>query len=41
MAQANVSCPPAVPIVMCGEEIGEDLIPILRAYGTENVEVIK
>lgn len=41
LAQANVSCPPAVPIVMCGEEIGEDLIPILRAYGTENVEVIK
>ena len=41
LAQANVSCPPAVPIVMCGEEIGEDLIPILRAYGTQWVEVVK
>ena len=41
LALANVSCPPAVPIVMCGEEIDEAAIEALRRCGMEEVTVIK
>lgn len=40
LASACVSCPPAVPIVMCGERIGADLLPILRESGTEYLTVV-
>ncbi len=41
LATANVSCPPAVPLVMCGEEIPESLIPQLLACGGEKLTVVK
>lgn len=41
LALANVSCPPAVPIVMCGEEIDEATQEALRRCGIEEVAVIK
>ena len=41
LALANVSCPPAVPIVMCGEEIDEAAREALCRCGVEEVAVIK
>lgn len=41
LANLSVSCPPAVPIIMCGEEIEEAIIPRLRALGWAFVEVVK
>lgn len=40
LAAANVSCPPAVPIVVSGEQIDETLLPILAYYGTEACEIV-
>lgn len=36
----NVSCPPAVPIVIAGERIGESEKELLLYYGVEEIEVI-
>ena len=36
----TVSCPPAVPIAISGEVITEDLLPIFRAYGQEEISVV-
>ena len=41
LANLSVSCPPAVPIIMCGEEIEEAIIPRLRALGWAFMEVVK
>lgn len=41
LALANVSCPPAVPIVMCGEEIDEAAQEALCRCGIEEVTVVK
>ena len=41
LATLSVSCPPAVPIIMCGEEIEEAMLPLLRALGWQFVEVVK
>ncbi len=41
LASATVSCPPAVPIVVCGEVISKDAIKLFDYYGTETCEVIK
>lgn len=40
-AEAAVCCPPAVPIVLCGERIDESDIVLLRRYGIEFVDVVK
>jgi arginine/lysine/ornithine decarboxylase len=40
-AEVAVSCPPAVPPVMCGERIDEAVIAVCRYYGIENIFVIK
>ncbi len=40
-AQPSVSCPPAVPIVMPGEEITEDAVALMRRYDIEKISVIK
>ena len=37
----NVSCPPAVPIVIAGERIGEREKALLDYYGVTEIEVIK
>ncbi len=41
LAAATMSCPPAVPAVVCGERISGEAIGILRYYGTKTVWVIK
>ena len=39
-AEMNVSCPPAVPIVIAGERIGESEKALLDYYGVTEIEVI-
>lgn len=36
----NVSCPPAVPIVIAGEKIGESERKLLAYYGVKEIEVV-
>ena len=40
-AELTVSCPPAVPIVVCGEEITEEAAAMFEYYGTDRVKVVK
>jgi arginine/lysine/ornithine decarboxylase len=40
-AAPSVSCPPAVPIVISGEEITHDAIRLFKNYGIEKVAVVK
>lgn len=37
----TVSCPPAIPIAVSGERIGEELLPIFKAYHIDWVTVVK
>jgi len=41
LASPTVSCPPAVPIAVCGEEIGESAIECFRYYGIRTCRVVK
>lgn len=41
LADASVSCPPAVPLVMCGERISGDLPRLLAHFGHSHVTVVK
>lgn len=41
LAAATVSCPPAVPIVVCGERIGADAAECFEYYGIKECVVIK
>lgn len=41
LASANVACPPAVPIVMCGERIDKAAIRSFEYYGIKECTVIK
>ena len=41
LASASVGCPPAVPIVVCGEKIDENAIACFAYYGIETVNVVK
>ena len=36
-----VSCPPAIPVVICGERLTEERIEALRYYGYDEIEVVK
>jgi arginine/lysine/ornithine decarboxylase len=40
-AAPTVSCPPAVPIVISGEEITSNAVRLFRLYGIETVAVVK
>ncbi|MBQ4316746.1 MAG: aminotransferase class V-fold PLP-dependent enzyme [Clostridia bacterium] len=40
-AQFNIPCPPAVPIVVCGEIISENVLKCFEYYNTETISVIK
>ena len=40
LASPSVSCPPAVPIVMCGERIDEAAVRAFRYYGVEKIRVV-
>ena len=41
LASPSVGCPPAVPIVVCGERIDENAIAAFRYYGIEYCSVLK
>ena len=41
LASVSVSCPPAVPVVVCGEIIDETAIEALKYYGISKCRVIK
>jgi len=41
LAAPSVACPPAVPIVVCGERIDESAIRCFSYYGTETCTVVK
>ena len=41
LAAANVSCPPAVPIAMCGERLDEAAALRMVYYGVERCDVVK
>lgn len=41
LAAPTVSCPPAVPILICGEEISEDAIRCFRYYGMDRCTVVR
>jgi len=41
LARLGVSCPPAVPIAVSGEEISKEMIECFKYYGIEKVSVIK
>lgn len=41
LAVASVSCPPAIPVVVCGERIDENAIECFRYYGIKRCRVVK
>ena len=41
LAAATVSCPPAIPIVVCGEVIDKDAIRVMEYYGVKNCRVVE
>lgn len=41
LARSSVGCPPAVPIVICGEEISKTALSCFSYYGIEYCNVIK
>lgn len=40
LGDVSVSCPPAVPILMCGEEITAEIVSVFEYYGVEYCTVI-
>lgn len=40
-ACAAISCPPAIPIVTCGEIIDENVLSSLKYYGTKKCSILK
>lgn len=40
LATANVSCPPAIPILVCGERIDENAITCFKYYGITHCRVV-
>jgi len=40
-ADVSVSCPPAIPVVICGERIGKGQRELLAYYGTKACKVVK
>lgn len=41
LATPTVSCPPAIPVVVCGEEITKEAIEIAKYYNIKTLKVIK
>ena len=41
LANPSVSCPPAVPILVCGERIDQQAIDCFRYYGVKNIYVVR
>ena len=41
LASPSVACPPAIPILICGERIDKDAIDCFNYYGIKTVSVVK
>ncbi len=41
LAQANVACPPAVPVAVCGEIITEQAVKCFEYYGINQIKVVR
>lgn len=41
LASASVGCPPAVPILVCGEVIDKNAIDLFKYYGISEIAVVK
>ena len=41
LSSPTVSCPPAIPVVVCGEIIDEKSVEIMKYYGIKNCLVVK
>ena len=41
LTAATVGCPPAVPILVCGERIDEHALACFRYYGIETCTVVR
>ena len=41
LASATVSCPPAIPIVVCGEEIDESALRVFAYYGIDTCRIVE
>ena len=41
LASPSVSCPPAVPILICGERIDERAMELFRYYGIKKCDVVR
>ncbi len=41
LASPSVSCPPAIPVAVCGERLTQSTVEIFRYYGIEKIDVIK
>ena len=41
LASPSVSCPPAIPIAVCGERLTENAVKCFNYYGTQEIDVIK
>lgn len=41
LASPSVGCPPAVPILICGEIIDENAVKCFKYYGIEKISVVK
>ena len=41
LASPSVSCPPAVPICICGERIDENVLELFQYYGIKTCDVVK
>ncbi|MBR5708281.1 MAG: amino acid decarboxylase, partial [Oscillospiraceae bacterium] len=41
LAAAAISCPPAVPVVMCGERIDARAVECFEYYGVRECTVVK
>lgn len=40
-AELAISCPPAVPVAVCGEVITDNTVALLKKYGVEKIKVVK
>ena len=41
LSSPSVSCPPAVPVAVCGEVIDEETVKAFEYYGVEKIYVVK
>ena len=41
LAMSAISCPPAIPIAVCGEVINEQAIECFKYYGVEKIQIVQ